>query len=357
MNSKKCYVQPVCFFAALMCLSAPAAFSGDTAPPAKHSYAIKINSQPISLNHRDKNINQVGRLHYLGGLKITSPSYIFGGISGFVVSPGGDQLLGVSDRGLWFMADIRYNGEKLQKLENARMTRMFNSKGKHIYGHASDAEAITDVGGAGFVVSFESHHRLRYFQAHGPQDYASVLSAKAEILTFAPDMKKLLSGQPGNLGVEALTSLQDGRLLALSEGSLKGTDIAEGWIIGRGKVQHVQYELSEGYKPTDMATLPNGDVLVLERRLSLARGLASRLIRIARADIGNKTPLKGKVVAELTFPYNLDNMEALAVRKNEHGDTIIYIMSDNNYNRLQRTLIMMFRLEEEPSPPILTAQK
>ena len=54
------------------------------------------------------------------------------------------------------------------------------------------------------------------------------------------------------------------------------------------------------------------------------------------------------MIADLAYPFNMDNMEALAVRQNEAGDTLVYIMSDNNYNRMQRNLVMMFKLDKDP---------
>jgi hypothetical protein len=43
-------------------------------------------------------------------------------------------------------------------------------------------------------------------------------------------------------------------------------------------------------------------------------------------------------------PASVDNMEGLAVRE-DAGGTIIYLISDDNFNPIQRTLLMKFRLE------------
>jgi hypothetical protein len=39
-------------------------------------------------------------------------------------------------------------------------------------------------------------------------------------------------------------------------------------------------------------------------------------------------------------------MEAIDVVRNERGETLVYMLSDDNYNFLQRTLLLMFVLEE-----------
>ncbi len=308
--------------------------------------AIVLSATSIPLNHKDASITAVGSLHYLGGLKITSPNRQFGGISSFVVSPDGRQLLGVSDSSRWFVADMIYNDNNhLIDIKNAHMAPIKNLDGPQ-KSNALDAEAITAVDGAGFVVSFESPHTLRYFQASRPFEYNSLFSAVAQKVNFAPELPRTYASLPKNLGIEALTTLPDGRMLALSEETTVngGIEQARGWIIGHGKIEPLRYETSTSYRPTDMATLPNGDILVLERHFSLAKGMAARLTRLPALSIKAGQSVKGKIIADLAFPFNLDNMEALAVRQNDLGETIIYIMSDNNYNRLQRNILMMFKI-------------
>jgi len=322
---------------------------GEGAPMDK--YAVPVVTVPIPLNFKDINITSVGRLQYMGGVKITSPKRRFGGISSLLVSPDGKHILGLSDSDQWLVADVIYDGKgHLSDLENVRMAPLKNAPGKS-KNTPTDAEAVTAVDGAGYVVSFESPHTLRYFQADRPDDYASLFSARAEKITFAPALPKDYAILSDNLGIEALTTLPDGRMLAFSENTVESVgDIShtQGWLMGRGRIEPLSYEIAASYRPTDMATLPDGDILVLERHFSLARGMAARLVRLPALSIKPGRILKGEVIADLAFPFNLDNMEALAVRKNKAGAVIIYIMSDNNYNPLQRNLLMMFRLADRP---------
>ena len=54
---------------------------------------------------------------------------------------------------------------------------------------------------------------------------------------------------------------------------------------------------------------------------------------------------QGDVLANLSFQdSNIDNMEGLAVRRGANGETLLYMMSDNNFSRFQRTLLLMFEL-------------
>lgn len=309
-------------------------------------HAVPLSVVQIPLNHKDNSITSVGKLHYLGGLKITSPQGRFGGISGFEISPDGRQILGISDHDHWMVADLVYNQEHhLISLENVRMAP-FKMPLDPKQPLVRDAEAVTALDGAGYVVSFETPHSLRYFQARKPYDFESLFSARAQKITFAPDLAEAYASLPRNLGIEALTTLPGGQMLAFSENTITedGKTWARGWLIGHGKVETLRYEINASYKPTDMATLPNGDILVLERHFSLAKGMAARLTRLPALAVKAGKDIRGEIVADMAFPFNLDNMEALAVRQNEAGETIIYIMSDNNYSRLQRNILMMFRL-------------
>ena len=42
----------------------------------------------------------------------------------------------------------------------------------------------------------------------------------------------------------------------------------------------------------------------------------------------------------------IDNMEGITAWRDENGDTRIAILSDDNYSRIQRTLLLEFRLDK-----------
>jgi len=56
--------------------------------------------------------------------------------------------------------------------------------------------------------------------------------------------------------------------------------------------------------------------------------------------------VNGEVLAELSFQdANIDNMEGIAVRRGKNGETFLYLIADNNYSPLQRTVLLMFELK------------
>jgi hypothetical protein len=48
----------------------------------------------------------------------------------------------------------------------------------------------------------------------------------------------------------------------------------------------------------------------------------------------------------LSSPLVADNFEGIAVRRSKPDETLIYIVSDDNFHALQRTLLLMFSLAE-----------
>ena len=103
---------------------------------------------------------------------------------------------------------------------------------------------------------------------------------------------------------------------------------------------------SDGFDITDGAFLPNGDLLLLERHFSMARGVAMRLRRIEAAALRAGATLEGTVMISADMSYQIDNMEGLDVWQNEDGDVMLSMVSDDNQSILQRNLYLEFRLVE-----------
>ena len=57
--------------------------------------------------------------------------------------------------------------------------------------------------------------------------------------------------------------------------------------------------------------------------------------------------LKGTVIATLAPPLSVDNFEGIEARKGEQGETIVYLISDDNFSDRQRTYLLMFELREK----------
>ncbi len=305
--------------------------------------AIAIRATAIPLNPADPGQENVGRLHYMGGLVLNSPDKRFGGLSGLTVAVDGGRMLAVSDRGYWVWARLREDADgRLVGIEDAELAPMLDEYRQPISGSRRDAEAIAHGTGVSVIVSFERRHRLwRYDISATPEDAVPVSIPVPEELKQAPR----------NGGLEAITVLPNGQLLAITENMVEGAGERVGWLMQPyGTAQsRLTYTPKGIFRPTDMATLPGGDVLVLERRYTKAGGAAARIARIAAADIRPGARLRGEELAIIAPPLNVDNMEGLAVVTGADGKVYLYVLSDDNYKRtVQRTLLMKFRLDPPP---------
>jgi hypothetical protein len=90
--------------------------------------------------------------------------------------------------------------------------------------------------------------------------------------------------------------------------------------------------------------LPDGRLALLNRRFSLLGGFTARLTIAALPKAAEGALITGPVAAAFEGSVTRDNLEALSVTR-EGGRTILWIASDDNYNPLQRTLLMKFALE------------
>ena len=49
-------------------------------------------------------------------------------------------------------------------------------------------------------------------------------------------------------------------------------------------------------------------------------------------------------IARLASPFAVDNLEGVATIKGSRGETLLWLISDDNFNVLQRNLLLMFEL-------------
>ena len=70
-----------------------------------------------------------------------------------------------------------------------------------------------------------------------------------------------------------------------------------------------------------------------------------RIRRIPAVDVRPGATPEGDVLFEAVNRLNIDNMEAISIHRGTLGETVLTVMSDDNFNRfLQRTIILQFVL-------------
>jgi len=71
-----------------------------------------------------------------------------------------------------------------------------------------------------------------------------------------------------------------------------------------------------------------------------------RIRRLAQSNIKPGAVVDGSVLIEADLGYQIDNMEGIAVHRAANGDTILTLVSDDNFSAIQRTLLLQFALAQ-----------
>lgn len=296
--------------------------------------SIEVKAVPVPLQADDPKIDRVGKLLFRGGVELTSPNDHFGGFSALGLSPDGKRMVALSDEGARFDARLVYGADG--RLTGVAQPEMFTLTGPGavplIDKALADAEAMAPGVNGEIIVAFERTHRIWAYPAEGTGPRPLPLPAE-------------LKGAPANAGIEALTLLDTGALFAISEGQGR-SDTSLAWVSHRGGWSVLLYRTADSYRPTGAATLPNGDVVVVERFYTPRDGARARVRRIAAGDIKAGADVSGALLADIKAPFTVDNFEGIEAIKGPRGETLLFLMSDDNFKRMgpQRTLLMMFEL-------------
>jgi hypothetical protein len=345
-SALRMYVLAMSAFALLMSLHSGASAKPDTV--LDKPIPIAVTAIPIDFDRDDPRRKQFGKLIFRSGLNLYSKSRHFGGFSGLVIDPSGDSILAISDAGIWMRADLSYNGKYLKGLSNATLGPVLGVNGKPLRTNPErDSEALAlasgDTRNGSAYVGFEVKHRIAIYpftgKSFGPPKGAVPLPAGA---------KRMRSNQ----GIEALTTINTGRLegtlLAFSERLTgKGGDL-QGWLIGGPTPGAILLKGFGGFDITDAAALPDGGIVILERRFRYSEGVHMRIRRVSQSELRPGALIQGEVLLEANAAFNIDNMEAIAAHRAASGETVITLMSDDNFSPFQRALIMQFALPEGP---------
>ncbi len=310
-------------------------------PPlgADPTVPVPIQAHAVPMNVADPAADRIGRLRYLGGIELTSTDQRFGGLSALVWEPACGRLLGLTDTGVWVALDPDEQDGRLTGVRTAWLAPILGADGKPPRTkNDADAESLTRMPDGDLWVFYEQVHRGERFRGVSGCRPASLAAVPVE--RWVPDA---VADWPSNGGIEA-SAERGGRLLLLSEALATATGGRAGLDARAGTVSvPFAYRAPMDFQPTAMEPLDeHGRMLVLHRRFSPLTGAAALL---AEADMPGQIPseVTPREIARLAPPFTVDNMEALAVRR--EGERIyLYLASDNNFNSLQRTILLKFEL-------------
>ncbi|MET0179870.1 MAG: esterase-like activity of phytase family protein [Novosphingobium sp.] len=272
-----------------------------------------------------------------GAWRLDSPVDAFGGYSALVVL-GDGRLAAFSDRGTYLVFTPPGQGGRprawLGDLDNRRGT---------VSKRERDCEAVTRDAASGTL--WAAYERSNTIVRLGP-DLAERGRARP----------RAMRGWPNNRGPEAMVRLSDGRFVVLAEahddagrqpGLLFAGDPSEG-----ARAVRFAYRAPRRYRPTDMTELPDGRVLVLNRRLLFPWRFTASLVVADPGMIAARRTWRGREIARLAPPVPLDNYEGMAIAPEAGGRLAIWLISDDNgADRVQRTVLLKLLWRPERARP------
>lgn len=290
-----------------------------------------------------------GSLEWVGGFVLNDRTDRLGGLSSLSVLDGGRRLISVSDDGTEFNAEILRDGDgRPVDVDKQALRQLRVLKQRMRYRSDMDTEGF-DVahqpGGDIAYVSFEASPRV----AFAPIDADGWIGPLRKMV-----LPRAVEAIDGNAGFETVVaapagSALAGSLLAIAETDPDDSGLSPGWIFRQDRIDQrdapsFSVVQSDGYSITDGAFMPNGNLVLLERRFGISIGIGMRMRMIEAADIRPGAKLEGRVLIEANLADEIDNMEGLSVWTDDAGATRLSVVSDDNHSFLQRMLYLEFKL-------------
>lgn len=269
----------------------------------------------------------LGPLELVGAWLLDSPNRDFGSYSGLaVLAPG--ELLAASDNGGMMAFSAPGEGRA-----HARIGDFTGNGGRSK--RNLDIEALARDPATGTIwVAFEMTNRIERYDAH--------------FRRTGRVWPEAMAGWSANAGPEAMARLADGRFVVLAEASPGWFDAETPGLLFAGdpvagaEPRAFRFRPPEGFRPVDMAPLPDGRVVILLRQIAwgLPPGFAGRLVLADPAEIEQGKPWRAKPLAVLAPPLPSDNYEGLAIEPDGRGGAVLWLISDDNGSAFQRTLLL-----------------
>lgn len=292
---------------------------------------IEISSRPVLLDTSDPMRRRIGALTFKGGWQMTSAARGFGGLSALDVN--GNRVTALGDGG----TIIRFRLGRFGHASDGSIAPMPAGCGRVLRKADNDTEALThDAARDHWWIAYESRNAICRLNA----DFTAGTNVRVprEIAVWHPKM-----------GAEAMVRLNDGRFLVIAESVSSTTGVAQAFLFDRDPTEpaalsiKLGYRPKAGFKPTDVAQLPDGRLLILNRRFTPWTLFTTELV-VADAPGNNTGAFEGNSIARFEAPVITENFEGLAV-STEQGKTIIWLISDDNFMRWQRTQLLKFALD------------
>ena len=308
--------------------------------PVAHS--LIVTARPVPVPRGNVDIPTALSLKLVEAWEMNSANPELGGISAMHAS--GPALSFLSDRG----ALIRLGQSGARRWQGV-VGPLPSGCGDMRDRKWRDTESFTTDERSGSIwIGFESHNGLCRIAS----------AAQGGTRRFTPDA---MQNWPETGGAEAMTRLKGGAFLIFAERPADSGPTAPLLHFDRdpldpaARVTAMRYRPPAGYRPVDVAQLPDGRLLVLNRRFELPFAFSAKLSIVTLPKVKAGLTVSGPIIARIEGDGLGENYEALSI-DNDGRDLSIWIASDDNFLSIQKTLLLHFvwpgaaRLEAEAAP-------
>lgn len=303
---------------------------------------------------------RLGLLSFEVGYQLTGVTRHFGGLSG-LEAISDTTLLAVADSG--WMVQLTLSDDAATPV-SCRRAQLQAADGSALSTKAeADAEGLAWLGDGHAAVSFERQHRIETFDVRplitAPAT-TSVHRLPQQVRASTSTISFANASLGNNRGLEALAVLPSGALLAGAESpTLLGSPHpvwripqAQGLDAPWNAPAEPTFEIATepGFGLVGFDVTPHGNVVTLERFYTREFGNRIKIGWIP-GDVAETTTEKvfvrelGRLTTSDAIP--VDNFEGIAAVTGEDGRTDIWIISDDNFNASQKTLLYRFSFDEE----------
>ena len=337
---------PIILFVLVSVQAVVPAWSGESRLPLLRDTA-EMTVTRVPLDPVDPTRRRLGGLTYLGGAVLRSRDPAFGGYSSLVVDRGQVTLLSDGGNIVRFRLDADWRPHAIA------FSALPGGPGRGWSKRDRDSESLTiDPATQTGWVGFEHWNAIGRYRAS---------SNGTPLVRFDGLVRpKAMADWPDNGGPESMVRLRDGRFVVIAEtarprradgtrGPGRRAILFPGDPLATRPVGFI-YMPPTGFSPADVAALPDGRLIVLNRAFAPPFAFSNSISVIERGAIRAGAVVRGREIARLAAPLVHDNFEGIAVSLEPRGasgarDTVVWIVSDDNETVLERTLLLKFRLE------------
>ncbi|WP_421860111.1 esterase-like activity of phytase family protein [Oceanicaulis sp.] len=301
---------------------------------------LPVSAEHVVLFPDDPGRMRVGDLRYMGGVELSSEDERFGGWSALHLNGGSDALalIMLSDRGGLAQGRLALDNQSApSSIQLDQFERLTDPDGAPLDGAAADAEGLAVLSEDVLAISFERDHRVWSYPRMSP--------LIATPLALPPRTQ----GMGNNAGLEGL-AVDDSHLWASVEYPIRGEEAHTLWRYDRADMDaaptEFQLALDPDYGITALESDSVGGLYLLQRFYRRGVGNRIRVLHLTADQIATsgEAALEPALLAELTEDMTVDNIEGLAVVE-INGETRLFLISDDNFNESQRTLLLSFAIE------------